>query len=118
MVDITTLENTNIIHTRIAQKISAEDYEQMIPIINQMVDKYGSVRWIYELIDEPGIEPEAIWKDAKTSFSNLTNFDKVALIASRDWLKKVTNIGDAITPFDMKYFESHQRQKAIDWIKK
>ncbi|WP_235296633.1 SpoIIAA family protein [Portibacter marinus] len=117
MAEVNILNHTNIIHTKISEKITTEDYEQMVPFIQRIVDKYDSVRWIYELQGKPSMEPGAMWKDAKTSMKYFTKFEKVVLIAERDWIEKATKIGDSLVPFEMKYFGSEDAAQAYEWIK-
>lgn len=106
----------NIIHCKIDEIVKAEDYDQLNKEIEEKLQAFDKVKLIFEIAGNPEITPEAVWEDAKVSIKFYNDFEKIALIGSRSWIEKYTELGDAVTPFTMKYFQSEDFEEAVKWI--
>ena len=116
MVDIE--EKENIVYTVATEKLDDEDYRKIIPVIQEKIRKFKRVSWYFEMRDFKGWSPGAMWKDIKLDFRNRESFEKIAMVGSKDWEEKLTQLMKPFTDADIKFFDIEQRDEARTWIKK
>ena len=114
MIDITT--NNNTIFTVASGKLVESDYEKLLPIVKELINKYGSVRWYFEMHDFEGWNLEAFWKDIKFDLSHANDFERVAMVGENGWHKAMTILMKPFTKAEVKYFPLEDKDKAREWI--
>ena len=110
-------EHPEVLGYVINGKIESEDYQIINRQLAQAVRQSGKVKLYLELLDVEGITPAALWEDTKSGLKHASDIDKVALLSSQDWVEKLTEAGDFVTPgIDMEFFPLDQKQPALDWL--
>ena len=107
----------NIIYTIAEGKLDDEDYERIIPLLQEKVRSFGKIRWYFEMRDFKGWTLSALWKDLKFDFENRENLERIAMVGDREWEKELTQLMKPFTDADIKFFETEEREDAKDWIK-
>lgn len=111
-------EEQNIIFTIAEETLTDEDYDHMIPLLQEKIRTFGMVRWYFEMRNFKGWTPGSMWRDLKFSFKNLENFEKVAMVGDKNWEKQLTQLMKPFTGAEVRFFENVQKNEAKDWIKK
>lgn len=111
-------ENGNIVYTVATYKLEDEDYNKIVPAIKEKVIKYKMVRWYFEMQDFDGWTLGALWKGLKLDFQNRNNFEKIAMVGSKKWEEKLTDLMKPFTDADIRFFDPGQKEEARTWINK
>lgn len=117
MVRIEREKNGNMIKTLVSDKLTKEDYDKMLPALQQTVNEWDSVRWYFEMKDFGGWEPVAALKDLKFSIEHAEEMSKIAMVGSKKWQEWLTKAMKPFTAANVRFFELSQREEAQEWIK-
>ena len=109
-------EKENIIYSVAEKELKDEDYERLIPLLQEKVKKYGMIRWYFEMRDFKGWSLSAMWKDLKFDAKNAENLEKIAMVGDKDWEEKLTQLMKPFTSADIKFFPLEQMPQAKEWI--
>ena len=107
----------NIIYTIAEEKLTDEDYDQLIPLLQEKIRAYGKIRWYFEMNAFEGWSLSAMWRDIKFDFSNTENLERIAMVGDKQWEKQLTQLMKPFTGADIKYFSREERQVAKNWLK-
>jgi hypothetical protein len=103
-----------------AGQISREDYEKvMIPALEAPFAQHQMLRMYRQVDSFSGMSPGAWWDDAKVSveqFTQLTHWERVAIVTGIDWLKRATNLYAFLLPLDVRYLPIAEAEQAGEWI--
>ncbi|MBR9919550.1 MAG: STAS/SEC14 domain-containing protein [Bacteroidetes bacterium] len=109
--------NTNILMTTAVKKIDQADYDRLLPIAKDIIEKHGTLRWYFEMEDFDGWTMEALWSDAKFDFKHRNDFEKIAMVGRKDWMDWMTQLMKPFTSAEIKFFELEEQAAARAWIK-
>ena len=107
----------NVVYTVARKKLTREDYNEIIPLLEEAIRKFGKIGWYFEMQDFKGWTPEAAWKDISFDFSNKEHLKKVAMVGDKSWEKGITQIMKPFTTAEIKFFPLEEKSKAKAWIK-
>ena len=72
---------------------------------------------ILEIIDHfSGIEPAALWNDARLGIPLAQKVERVAVVADQAWVRAVTNLGAHFTSAEVRSFAPNEIAEARTWI--
>lgn len=117
MIEILKEARGKILATRARGKLTKEDYELMVPTLEEMIKEYGNVRWYMELENFRGWEGKALWKDLKFDVQHINDFEKIAIVGEAKWEELMTVAMKPFTQADVKYFDEDNTAAAKVWIK-
>ena len=106
-----------LLATRAVGKLTEQDYNILIPILEEKVKKYGEIKWYFEMDDFEGWEGKALWSDLKFDIRHRNDFEKIAMVGEDRWEKLMTDAMKPFTKADIKYFDVADRERAKEWIK-
>lgn len=97
--------------------LSVEDYDIMIPIIEDTIKNvpHPKIKILVNGLDFDGWELKAAWEDLKFGLKHNKEFKKVAYIGSRSWEEYGIKISNWFTSGQMQYFEDETSAK--QWLK-
>lgn len=107
----------NIIYTIADEKLKDEDYDRLIPILEEKIRSYGTIRWYFEMREFEGWSLSAMWRDLKFDFRNKENLERIAMVGNKEWEKELTQLMKPFTGARIKYFQTREREEAKNWIK-
>lgn len=110
-------ENGNIVYMIAHGKLDDKDYDRMLPLIRQKIDKHDNIRWYFEMRDFKGWTASAFWRDVKFDLKNMDHLEKVAIVGENDWQKWMTKAMKPFTDAEIKYFDEKNAGEAGAWIK-
>ncbi|MFD2518389.1 SpoIIAA family protein [Salinimicrobium flavum] len=116
MVSIQTAQN--VIYTIAEEKLTDEDYDRIIPLLQEKVRSYGKIRWYFEMSDFDGWTLSALWRDLKFDIKNLENIERIAMVGEEKWQKHLTELMKPFTTAKIEFFPLAERERARNWIGK
>lgn len=108
--------NDNVIYTSLDEKPNNEDYEKLVPFLQEISRHHENVHWYFEMKDVKDWEPGGKWEDPDFEFTNRAGIKKIALVADeriKDTLKKL------LTPFEeaeVKFYNPDKKEDAKLWV--
>lgn len=115
-IGINKSEDTFFIKLTINGRLTHEDYEIMIPMIENAIKGIDrpQIKLLVDALDFDGLDIHAIWDDIKFSLTHLELFKKIAFVGNKKWEKEAIKISNWFMIGDIEYFEN--MGDAIDWI--
>lgn len=115
---ITVQENTQgkLIALSVKGKLTENDYDKIMPLIDKTVREYGSVRLLLNIENLGGMEPKAFLADWKTYFKHHKHFEKIAVVGHSKWYKMWSNLASPFVSGEIKYFTDEQLIAAKEWV--
>ncbi len=116
MFQILSFTKENIIALKASDKISADDYKKIQPLLQKTVKDYGSLDLYIEIDNIKGIQPMAWWEDFKTYFNYVSDINKIAVVGEDSWTKGITTIIKPFVKGEVRYFSADNSLDAKRWI--
>lgn len=117
MIKINQESNSNILYTTAINKLDQTDYDQLLPVVKNIIEQHGKVRWYFEMNDFDGWTLEALWSDFKFDVKHRNDFEKVAMVGRKDWMDWMTQLMKPFTSAEIRFFELEEQFEAKQWIK-
>lgn len=108
----------NIIYTVAEDKLTNEDYNRILPLLQEKIETFNKIRWYFEMKDFKGWTLSALWRDMKFDIKNVNHIEMVAMVGDKKWEKDLTQLMKPFTDADIRFFETEDREKAKLWISK
>ncbi len=107
-----------VLGLKINGKLLHEDYQQLVPQVEALIEEHGSIRCLVEMADFHGIELRALWDEIKFDVRHSRQIERCAIVGDRAWHAWMTNLSRPLFPrAEMKYFELAERDEAWRWVK-
>lgn len=98
--------------------LTHEDYQTITPMIDSALEgvKNPKIKAIFDAKDLDGWELQAAWDDFKIGLKHGNEFEKIAIITDKNWLKIGTKISSWFMQGDIENFENEE--EALKWLDK
>lgn len=106
----------NIIGLSVSEKLTGDDYETLIPILEKAIDEYGKIRLFWNMDDFSGWNLNAALKDLKFDATHAQDIERLALVENKPWQKWMLTLSELFGYENVKYFEQSQFLDAWAWI--
>lgn len=106
----------NVVAFRLSGKLTRDDYEMFVPVLEEQIREHGKIRLLVELDDFHGWSAGAIWEDLKFDFRHFRDIERIAIIGESDWEKGMSIFCKPFTAASVKYFNIANREEARNWI--
>ncbi|HTN21407.1 MAG TPA: STAS/SEC14 domain-containing protein [Pelobium sp.] len=117
---ISVIENLppHVIGLHISGKIAKDDYKQVLePAIQQQENEFDKLNCLIVYDTEmQHFSLGALLEDLKTDFKYYNKWNRVALVTTKDYLKKVTGLISSVIPGQLKGFEPSEIEEAKAWV--
>jgi hypothetical protein len=107
----------NLIATRATGNLTEADYDKLLPLLNNIVEKHKKIRWYFEMEGFEGWKPKAFWEDLKFDVQHANKFEKVAMVGDEKWEDWMTDLMKPFTSAEVKFFDLEEKEIAKKWIK-
>lgn len=98
-------------------KVSADDYEDVGPAIEQALSRREKIRLIHVLGERfTGYTRGGTWSDAKLGLSHPFSFDRIAVVTDDASIQAQVKHGGWLVPGEMKLFSNTERAQAEAWV--
>ncbi|MGB2601535.1 MAG: STAS/SEC14 domain-containing protein [Candidatus Omnitrophota bacterium] len=118
MIEILPKSQGNIMGIKASGRLTAQDYEEiLIPKIEEVLKNNERARFLYYISDDlEGIEPGAMWDDAKFASGHRDRFDKIAIVTDSKWMQWSSKLVSYFLQGEVKSFPGDQLDEAWIWI--
>ena len=105
-----------VVAFRAVGKITAEDYETTLTPAVAAAEAHGKLRLVYELGPEfDGYSAGAALADFRLGTSNLTNWERCAVVTDHEVIADVIRAFAILMPGEIRIFRVDQEAEALDW---
>lgn len=109
----------NIIGLTFSGKLGREEYEELVPILEDKIKEFGKIRLLIELDHWEGWGPQAAFKDFLFVIKNSFRIERIAFVLSSKADRQVILIDHPFTPLfghNTRYFSDKEKDKAWEWV--
>lgn len=117
MIQYKEIEGTNIAEIMVDGKVTREDFDTIAPRLENFIEKHGTVRLLEEIRNFSGFELSLLWDNMKFSFGHMKNFDRVAVVTDKRWIKNWTKLGNTFINAEVEAFELDEIEDARAWLR-
>ncbi len=116
-VEIQETDEAKVLVVKATGKLTKEDYEALVPKVEQLIQRFGKVRILFEMEDFHGWNAGALWQDIKFDIKHFKDIERLAMVGDRKWEKGMSIFCKPFTTAKVKYFDVNKADKAQDWIR-
>lgn len=102
---------------RFSGTVKKKDYEFLIPMLEDKIERYGQINLYCEFDDFKGMDVSTLLEDTKFSFRHRNDFKKVAVVGPGTWMQWMTKLGHWFYNADLEYFDPDECEQALTWLK-
>ena len=84
-IKLTEQDNGKILEVQVSGKLAHEDYLHFVPKFEQMVQQYGKIRVLFNMVGFHGWEAGALWDDIKFDVKHFSDVERLAMVGDKQW---------------------------------
>ncbi len=116
MHEITRNEGS-LVTVRATGKLTQEDYDQLIPVWERVIEEEGPMRMLLVMADFHGWEPGAAWDDFRFAAGHSSKVNRVAMVGEKKWQEWLAKLGSVFLPERVRYFDLAELPDAEHWVR-
>jgi hypothetical protein len=116
MLEKLSQSSESIVGYKVIGKVTAEDYQQLDPEVQALVNQYGKVGLLLDLQELAGEEAKAWLPDLKFGRQFHDKIAKMAIIGDKRWEEWLTAFADLFYAKQAKFFKPDETEKAWAWL--
>ncbi len=117
MAHIIPMEADNIVGMRVKGKLSEEDFDRIVTVIDERLTRHEKLRIYVEMESFGGMSLETFFKDVQFGLKRYDRFDKKAIVTDQAWVQKVVPVVDKLFPnIEVKAFPFEEKERAKEWV--
>lgn len=116
MIEYRNYPDSNIVEISVSGKITEADFDRVSSQMKADIEQHNNLRLLEEFHGFEGIDPIALWKDAKFGLTQLDNFTHIAVVAEQTWVRTIAEAIDAVLSARVRAFERSQIEQAREWL--
>ena len=99
-------------------EVTGEDYEKtLIPALEESLQKHDKINFLYLIGDNfKSFDLKAMYDDSMVGVKHFFDFNKIAVVTNKDWIKNLTKAFAPLYPMQIKAFDTENLQEAIKWL--
>lgn len=105
-----------VIGIKIDSTLTKKDYQRLIPLLEERIDKVNKVKLFIQFEDFEGIEPGAMLEELKFDARHHDDFDKIAIVGHEHWQEWAVKLSKIFFDAEIKYFGADEIQPAWRWL--
>jgi len=105
-----------ILEVRITGKLTKEDYEQFVPLSEEMIRENGKIRVLFVMHDFHGWTAGALWDDLKFDLKHFAHIERLAIVGESKWEHGMAIFCKPFTLGKVRYFDISKLDDAREWI--
>jgi hypothetical protein len=98
-------------------KITVDDYKQLNPAVQALVDQYDHVCLLLDLQEFAGEQVKAWLPDLKFGHRFHDRIARMAIVGDKRWEKWLAALADPFYARKAEYFPTEEREKAWAWLR-
>lgn len=108
--------NSNIAEIIVDGKITDDEMNTVIAQMKADLDKGGKLKLLEDVRNFSGMEPAALFKDARFGFALMKSVSHVAVVSDAQWMRILAETFGRLSPAEIKTFERGQIDAARNWL--
>ncbi|EMR01526.1 SpoIIAA family protein [Cesiribacter andamanensis] len=116
MIRIEKEKTGNLIKTFVSDKLTQEDYDQLIPVLEETLENWKNVRWYFEMQDFKGWSMGGAFMDMSLGVRHTTDLSKLAMVGEKRWQESLSHLMKPFTTAEVRFYPLEEREKALEWI--
>lgn len=109
-------DNLPVAEIRIDGRVTEHDMDEILPKMEALIEKHGSIRLI-EIIDRfEGFDPTTVLDGMKFDLKHLRDVSHAAVVSDIPWIGFVTQATAMVMPITVRAFGMDQLAEARAWI--
>lgn len=105
---------------RVAGTLKSDDYEAMIPEIEERLGEHGQIGVLVDLTGLEDITAGAVRKDIQYGLEKLKElhrFRRAAVVSDKQWIEAAMEMAGMIFPqIETQVFPPDERREAMQWV--
>jgi hypothetical protein len=106
-----------VVGYKVVGKVTVEDYQQLDPEVQALIDQYDDVCLLLDLQEFAGEEAKAWLPDLKFGHRFHDKIEKMAIVGDKRWEKWLTSLVDPFYAREAKFFHPEEVDKAWTWLR-
>jgi hypothetical protein len=107
----------NMVAFKADGEVTKEDFELVKEEVEQLVDATGKLNYLLFLDNSPKDFTLGAWmQDALLGISNITKWNRAAIISDSDVVIKFTDAFSKVMPGEFKGYPKADYDKAVNWV--
>ncbi len=98
-------------------EVSEEDYERVVPRLEELIGEHGKVRLLLDVTQFKDATPAALWEDLKFDAKHLNDFERIAVVGDESWEDAAADLASPLTSAKVKTFGPEEEGKARTWAR-
>jgi len=115
MHDLHETPDQNIFGFTLSGTLTEDDYEAMVPFMTDKLERYTTVRILFELDDVDGWEPESLWDEWAFDLRHARDVDKVAVVGEEPWETWLSKLEVLFPTAQTQFYD--EADEAWDWLR-
>jgi len=115
-VTLTQEAGGRILLVRASGKLERADYDNLVPEVEQLIQKHGKIRVLLELHDFHGWTAGALWEDIKFDVKHFNDIERLAIVGESRWQEGMATFCKPFTTAQIRYFTDDQLSEARQWV--
>lgn len=118
MIEILPESTENVIGFKISGKLTGEDYDHLVPKVDQAIAKHGKINLLVLIEDFDGkFDFDAAKADFHFGTHQYRQVERAAFVSDKRWMEWIVKILDPFTRrVEEKLFEPQQLDEAWAWV--
>ncbi|GAB3032888.1 SpoIIAA family protein [Bowmanella dokdonensis] len=116
MLKLEGINENRVLSITASGKLTRHDYQQLIPEVENLLEKFGTLRFFIRAREISGFEVRAMWEDIKFDARHADQFGKTAIVGEKKWQEWGTELASLFFDAPMKYFDHNEEKLAWTWV--
>lgn len=117
MIEVSELSDSSVLVLNISGKLTKQDLDELISVLKNHISQSDDPHLYMSMQGFKGWESvAAAWKDLNLDAAYIGYFDRIAIVGEKKWQEWGTQLIDAISKEELKYFYTEKAEKAWKWI--
>lgn len=107
---------SRVVEVTVSGKLTKDDYEQFVPVIERRIAEHGKVRILVRMHDFHGWDAGALWDDLRFDARHFNDIERLAIVGDKAWEHGMALFCKPFTTAEIRYFEREHEDEARTWL--
>jgi hypothetical protein len=115
-IRLTEINEGQVLKVQITGKLHKEDYQQFVPLTEDLIKRHGKLRLLVTLDDFHGWDAGALWEDVKFDLKHFNDIEQLAIVGQSKWEERMATFCKPFTTAKIRFFQETQMEAAAAWL--